>query len=214
MADPYDLLTLDEGKASLRIDVTDHLSDVLLASVITSVSRRLDLAIGPTVLRAVSSEVHSGGYPRLELRHGPVQAVSSVTEYQSTNPVPLTEQSATVEPTEGWYGERYAPDPTLYSGIVVRTISGFPARFWSGVGNVVCSYTAGRVADTASVDARIKEGARIVLRNWWRQYEQSAGGFDEFDVPQTNFPTFALPRAACEMLHDLWRQETGFGAYA
>lgn len=213
MADTYDLLTLTEGKASLRIDPNDHYSDELLAGVITAVSRRLDLAIGPTVVRSVSGEAHQGGYPRVELRYAPVQAVGQIREFQGTNPVTLTEQTTTLEPNDGWYGERYAPDPSLYSGIIVRTYSGYPARFWSGVGNVVCSYTAGRVASTSLVDSRIKEGAKLVLRNWWRLYEQSTAGFEEFEVPQSNFPTFALPRACCELLHDLWRQETGFGAY-
>lgn len=211
MADTYDLLTLDEAKTAVQIDLVDLRSDDLLASTVTAVSRRLDLAIGPTVVRSVSGEIHDGGHPRIELHYGPVQSVSSVQEYQTTSLVPLTENTASLNPTDGWYGERYMPDPSLYSGIIVRTVSGFNSRFWGGVGNVVCTYTAGRSTSTGSVDQRIKEGARIALRNWWRQYEQSAGGFDEFDVPRTNFPTFALPRACCELLHDLWRQEIGFG---
>lgn len=211
MADVYDLLTLDEAKDALRIDVADDRSDTLLASVITSVSRRLDTYIGPTVVRSVSGEVHSGGHPRIELRYGPVQTVGSVREFQSTNLVTLSENSATSEPTDGWFGERYAPDPTLYSGVIVRTYSGFPGRFWSGEGNVTCTYTAGRSTSTATVDVRIKEGAKLTVRNWWRQYEQSVAGFGEFDVPQVNFPTFALPRACCELLHDLYQPEVGFG---
>lgn len=212
MSDPYDLLTLAEGKATLRIDTTDVYRDDLLASVITMVSRRLDRYIGPTVARSVTDERRDGGHPRIELRYCPVQAVTYVREYQSSILVTLTEKQPATEPTDGWYGERYAPDPTLYSGVIVRTIGDFTQRFWDGVGNVVCSYTAGRVASTTSVDARIKEGAKLVLRNWWRQYEQSTGGFDEYEVPHSNFPTYAMPRAVCELLHDLYQPEVGFGA--
>lgn len=211
MSDPYDLLSLAEAKTVLRIDTQDTNNDTLLASTITALSRRLDEYIGPTVARAVTSEVHSGGRPRIELNYCPVQAVTLLREYQSTNPVTLTENTATLEPTDGWYGERYSPDPTLYSGIIIRTISGFDSRFWSGRGNVVCSYTAGRVASTTLVPDRIKESARLTLRNWWRQYEQSAGGYEEFDVPVTNFPKRSLPLAACMLVHDLWQVEVGFG---
>jgi hypothetical protein len=211
VADTYDLLTLQEAKSALRIDATDTYSDTLLAASITAISRRLDRAIGPSVVRSVSGEIHDGGHPRIELRYGPVQAVGTVWEYQTTSLQVLTENTAAVNPTDGWYGERYVPDASLYSGIILRTVSGFPTRFWSGVGNVVCTYTAGRSTSTGAVDVRIKEGARLALRNWWRQYEQSVAGFEEFDVPRATFPTYALPRACCELLHDLWQQEVGFG---
>lgn len=211
MADTYDLLSLSEAKSALKIDLTDVRADDLLASAITSISRRIDRYIGPTVTRSVTSEIHDGGYPLVELRYYPVTAVTSIVEYQSTHAVTLTEKTAAVAPTDGWYGERYVPDPSLYSGIIVRTIDDFRTRFWGGVGNVICTYTAGRVASTALVDARIKEATRLALKNWWRMYEQSTAGFDEFDVPSQNFPAYVLPPAVCSLLHDLAQPETGFG---
>lgn len=211
MADTYDLLTLAEAKSALRIDTNDVYSDGLLASAITAVSRRLDRYIGPTVVRSVTSEVHSGGYPRVELRFCPVRTVTSVVEYHTTSATTLTEKTLGTSPSDGWWGERYVPDPTLYSGVIVRTVGDFHRRFWEGGGNVVCTYTAGRSDTTGAVDARIKEGAQLALRNWWRQYEQSTAGFEEFEVPHSNFPTFVLPKACCELLHDLWQPEVGFG---
>lgn len=212
MADTYDLVTLDEAKSVLRISSTDLTNDTTLARVITTVSRRLDRCIGPSVARLITGERQSGGFPQIELNYGPVRSVSSVVEYQATQAVTLTEASGGVEPTEGWYGERYAPDRTLYSGVIQRRIDAYPRTFWSGAGNVVCTYTAGRVSTTADVDADIKEGALIMIRNWWRSYEQSTARFDEFDVPQQNFPTFAIPKATKELLYELWQPETGFGA--
>ncbi|HEU5394701.1 MAG TPA: hypothetical protein VFV36_07840, partial [Candidatus Methylomirabilis sp.] len=84
MADTYDLLTLTEAKSVLRIGVNDTTLDTELARVITAVSRRIDEGIGPTVVRAVTSERHQGGRSSVELHHGPVQAVGSVLEYQGT----------------------------------------------------------------------------------------------------------------------------------
>jgi hypothetical protein len=211
VADTYDLLTLAEGKSVIRVDTTDISYDDVIVRLITTVSRRLDEAIGPTVQRSVTDERHDGGRPRIELQYGPVSAVTAVTEYQSTVPVLLTEEVPGLEPVDAWYGERYAPNRRLYSGIIARRLGGFPYNFWCGAGNVVCTYTAGRSASTGAVDARIKEGAAVTLKNWWRTYEQSVGGMGEFDVPHVNFPTFAIPAAVREMLHDLTQRELGFG---
>lgn len=212
MADALDVLTLSEAKSVVQIGPADTSRDVELARVITTVSRRLDDAIGPTIVRLVTSERHSGGRHRIELYHCPVLSVSSVTEYQSTHAVNLTEETLGVEPTDGWYGERYRPQPSLYSGIIVRRLGGFNYNFWYGAGNIAVTYTAGRSTTVSLVDARIKEAAGVILRNWWRSYEQSVGGFDEYQVPQQNFPTFGVPRAAMDILRDLWEPETGFGA--
>lgn len=212
MADVYDVLTLDEAKSVVRISGTDNSLDTQLARVVTTVSRRLDDGIGPTIARLVTSERHSGGRHKIELYQCPVLSVSSVTEYQSTHAVNLTEETVGVEPTDGWYGERYKPQPSLYSGVIVRRLGGFNYGFWYGAGNVAVTYTAGRSTTVSLVDARIKEAAGVMLRNWWRSYEQSVGGFDEYQVPQQNFPTFGVPNAAMQILRDLWKPETGFGA--
>lgn len=212
MAHVNDLVTLAEAKSTLRVSVNDTASDSIIARVITSVSRRLDRCIGPSVVRAVTSEPHSGGRSRVELNYGPVQAFGAVIEYQTTSAVTLSQTVPGLEPTEGFYAERYAPEPSLYSGIIVRRIDAYERTFWSGSGNIVCSYTAGRSVSTGTVDAEIKEGALIMVRNWWRAYDQSAAGFGEFDVPTQNFPTYAVPNATKELLQNLWQSEIGFGA--
>lgn len=212
MAHVNDLVTLAEAKSTLRVSVNDTASDDIIARLITMASRRLDRCIGPSVVRAVTSEPHSGGRSRIELNYGPVQAFGQVIEYQTTTPLTLSQTVGGVEPTEGFFAERYAPEPTLYSGIIVRRIDAYERNFWTGSGNVVCSYTAGRSSSTTTVDADIKEGALIMVRNWWRSYEQSSGGFGEFDVPTQNFPTYGVPNATREMLQNLWQSEAGFGA--
>ena len=84
-------------------------------------------------------------------------------------------------------------------------------RFWSGKGNIVCSYSAGRSTFTAEIDDRIKEGAALFLRSWWRAYEQSVATMGEFEVATQSFPQCAIPQATKEMLRDVWLPQTGFG---
>lgn len=211
MADQYDVLTLPEAKHVLKIAPTDTSSDSTLTQVITAISRRLDTAIGPTIARAITDEYHDGGRTSIELFYSPVQTIGSIIEWQSGTSCVLTEQIGGSLPNDGWFGYRYKPNPRLYSGIIVRKIGEFDDRFWDGHGNVQCTYTAGRSTSTAEVDDRIKEGAALFLRSWWRAYEQSVATMGEFEVATQTFPQCAIPQATKEMLRDIWLPQTGFG---
>lgn len=212
MVDTYDVLTTTEAKQILSISLTDTSKDSSVERVVTAVSRRLDRLIGPVVQRAVTDERAGARGCHLELAYGPVSAVSSVVEYQGTTAVTLTEETPGVEPTDGWVGERYAPNPSLLSGVLIRRCSGSDRLWWEGHGNVVVSYTAGRAAATASVDARHKEAAGLMVRNLWRSYENTVGGVDQFDTPTQAFPAFAVPNAVKELLADELQTDDGFGA--
>lgn len=209
MSDPLDILTLPEAKSVLAI--SDTSTDTELARVITSVSRRLDTFAGPVVRRSVTSEVHSGGGSRIELNQGPVYAVASVTEYQGATATAVTAETAGTQPSEGFYAERYVPNPSLLSGILIRRVSGHDSCWYWGRGNIQVTYTAGRAESTGTVDPVYKEAAALMLRNLWRSYQQSTGGLAEFDIPAQNFPTFAIPKAVVELLADEMQPMVGFG---
>lgn len=211
MADTLDIVTLAEAKTALSIESTNTTQDTTLATVITTVSRKFDRAIGPTVQRSITSERHDGGQWWIELAWGPVSAVSAVTEYQGTTAVLLTNETVGTNPNDGFYAEPYDPDPSLLSGVIVRRVSGWDSAFYRGRGNVTVGYLAGRSIATTAVDARIKEAALITIRNVWRSYEQSIGGVDEYDVPSQSFPGFAIPNAAQQLVSELLRPEVGFG---
>lgn len=208
--DTLDVVSLEEAKVALSIGSADDTAGADLARLITAVSRRLDDGIGPVVRRAATHRA-SGGRRILELPLGPVYSVTSVTEYQGTSAVTVTEETLGTSPSDGWAGERYDPDPTLYSGLLVRRSGGSDMCWYPGQGNVQVVYTAGRAADTSAVDARHKEAAILMLRNLWRSYETSVGGVDEYDVPVGSFPTFAVPRAVKELLAREWQTHVGFG---
>lgn len=211
MSDPLDVLSLTEAKAILSVQASSTNYDTQLARVITAVSRKLDKAVGPIVRRAISAEQHQGRNfvrQRIELRWCPVTSISAVTNYLGATATLLTEATPGVNPSDGWLGERYAPDPSLYSGVIVRRAGLNP---WYFGDMVTVSYTAGRYADTSSVDARFKEAAALTLRNEWRPYQQGTGTLGEFDVPQQTFPTYGIPNAVRDLLSDEWKPEIGFG---
>ncbi len=200
MADALDILTLNEGKQAVSIALTDDTRDAQLAIYITTVSRLLDQRAGPTVIRTVT-ESRNGGRCWIRLRQKPISAITSLTEYVATTPTVLTAQTAGTQPAQGYVAEDYPPQPTLLSGKIWRTTAGAEIPFAAGRKNIVAVYQAGRSTST-SVDPRIKEAAGICLENLWRERQQSARRFDEYDVPILSFPTFALPRAAADLLSD------------
>lgn len=211
MSDTLDVLSLEEAKEAVRRGASDDRYDNVIARLVTTVSRRLDEAIGPVVSRTVTDERATGWRTKLELSHGPILSVSSVVEYQSGTGVTLTQETHASVPSDGYLPERYAPNPALLSGVLIRRVSGHDACWWEGHGNVLVTYVAGRVADTTSVDARHKEAAVLMLRNLWRSYENAVGQVDEYDVPVASFPAFALPNAVKDLLTEELQTSAGFG---
>lgn len=210
-ADPLDVLTFNEAILALSIGASDTTRTELVERVVTTASRRLDEAIGPVVHRTVTAEVHDGGGWAIELNHGPVSSIASITEYQGATSTVVTAESAGSQPNDGYYAERYAPNPSLFSGVIVRRTSGYDSAWPCGRGNVLVTYTAGRAATTGAVDRRYKEAAVLIVRNLWRTYENSIGQVDEYDVPAQNFPTFALPNAVKDLLREELQTSVGFG---
>lgn len=180
----------------------------VLTSAITAVSQRLDEACGAVVSRGSVTEYHDGGVTEIRLKH-PASAFASVTEYRGTAGVVLTRETVGTEPSDGYFAEPHKPDRALFSGLLVRRSGGMDHRFYRGRGNVAVVYTAGRYATTALVPDRFKEAAVLMLRNLLGASEPSTVEFGEFTVPGGRFPTFAIPKAARELLWDEWREIPG-----
>lgn len=191
-----DLLTLDEGKRACRISTGDSSENEDLEVYITAASELLDDHVGPTVARAVTNERHDGlnraqtGYrSAIILRWRPVLSFGSVT----VDGVALTQ-------TTDYHADPYPLDETLFSGVLRRRWGNLAGSWDYGTANIVCTYTAGRVASTTSVPARFKRACGIVLENLWRDREAGVEELGEFTVPRQSFPTFAMPRAAAQLL--------------
>jgi hypothetical protein len=199
-----DVLTLDEAKAALNLGGSTRY-DAELPAWITAVSGLLDSRVGPVVQRDIEDEAHDGSYGVIWVDHWPVAEFTEVTEYAYTTATILTAETNITKPDAGYFAERYAPDPTLYSGRLWRRAGGSASYFAVGSGNVVVSYTAGRYADTEAVGERFKTAARLMLQNLWASQRPNLGEVGEFEAPQSLFPRFSIPNAAKELLAGEWQ---------
>jgi len=207
----YDVLSTTEARQILGVGSSDTSKDTIITRLVTTASRRLDEAIGPVIQRSVTAEEHDGGGCTIELQWGPVSAISSVTEYQGETALVITADTPGASATDGYLAERYKPDRSLLSGMLIRRISGYDSGWYAGRGNITVSYLAGRVASETQVEPRHKEAAGLILRNLWRPYENSVGSTGDYDVPVSSMPTFALPRAVVDLLAEEMQSPVGFG---
>lgn len=199
-----DVLTLSEAKAALNLTGTTQYDEELPAWI-TGVSLALDSKVGPIVKRTITDEVHDGSDGHIYTNLYPVVSITSVKEYNNVTETVLTAETNVTKPASGYFAERYQNNPSLYSGLIRRSASGIAERYPLGSGNVVVTYVAGRFDDTVSVDERFKTAARLMLQNLWNSQRPSLGNVDEFEIPQQNWPRFAVPNAVREMLADEWQ---------
>lgn len=198
MSDPLDVVSLAEAKRMLSVGAVDTKDNDHLERLVTVVSRRLDKLVGPIVQRTVTAEQHDGCSGAVWTYLAPCEVITTVVE-----------DGVTLSASD-YHAEVYEPDPSLYRGEIVRLSGGWPT-FWSpGFHNVQVTYTAGRFEDTASVGAVYKEAAALMLKNLWRAYNENVGQVNEYDVPVSNFPTFAVPQVVRDLLHSELQPEVGF----
>lgn len=197
MADTLDLLSPTEASAALNTpsDSTE------LARIVTAVSRRLDTLCGPIVKRSVGPELHDGTTSLIILREPPVwtgaSAVMTVAEWDGSTSHMIV---AEVQGTPTAYD--YQLDPT--AGFLYRRSGGWDTRWTVGRRNISVTYTAGRYADTASVDPLFKQAAMLMLQHVYNntgsrnasQVGQPIG--DGFSFVSTI--SFALPNAVTDLL--------------
>ena len=157
MADPGDVVTLDEAKAFLNITVATF--DVELAGFVTAASRMWVNRVGP-VASSVFTEWYDGGVPQIALRQTPVLSVTSVVEsYGSTTRYTLTDQPLTGDgPTNAW---GYTID--MQTGLLTRRATGVAVPFATGRRTVQVVYTAGY----AAVPEDIKHAVLLLIMHLW-----------------------------------------------
>ena len=211
MAELTDLLTLAEGKIIVGLPSADTSSDTQLAEYISAASRTMDSSqhFGCTVQRFIADEVVSTvnragiRVPSVRTAYLPVYTFTAVREYVNGSMTSLTQELPTSSfPADVFWPMRYAPDRSIYDGKIVRRTGGVNSQFY---GDVLVTYTAGRVASTTAVPPDFKRACGLVLANAWREKEPSTDTVGDYTVPRSSFPTFAIPNAAKELLKDYWR---------
>lgn len=179
-----DVITVSEAASFLGI--ADTTQDDRLSLYVSAISARLDEGCGPIVKRQVV-DVLDGHASRLYLSAGPVVEVESVSVWDGS-------ESTDLDPAD------YRMDA---AGRLERIRSLFPCE-------VTVTYEAGRFDSTEDVAPVFKTAALVMLKNVWRMEQTSVAPFGEYDVPTQSFPTFAVPRAAKELLRGEWRVNPGF----
>jgi hypothetical protein len=202
MAAATDVLSLDDAKKVLSEGRFDTTREDIIARGVTGLSTALDEMFGPIVQRTITDELHDGGRLFVRLRHAPVSSITTLTEASGTTQTVLTAESFA---TAGDYLAQ-VDDDGLLDGRILRRSAFWHCNFAAGRQNIKCTYVAGRFANTAAVESRYGEALAISLISWFRAYTDSVQVVsDEFQVPYRNFPTFAIPMAAKQLLADQLR---------
>lgn len=177
-----DIIDIADARAQIR--ATGNTDDSLIAAYVSACSLTLDELYGPVVARSVV-ETHDidRWSDTIFLRTPPVRTITTVVEYTSAGvSTTLTGDTVSSKQTSGFWCR-------VPSGRLLRR-SGGSAACWPAGGSVTVTYSAGRFADTASVDARWKTACRLLFANVFRAEHGSGnvtfggeGGLPGFLVP-------------------------------
>jgi len=196
-----DLVTVSEAKSALRLGTTAN--DTLLAAWITAVSVRVDELCGPVVNRTVTAEAHDGGMTVVFPKLVPFSSVTTVTEYDTAG----TGTVLSAEDFDTKPANAYLVDGELLR----RRSSGGDSWFAYGRKNVIVTYVAGRVANTAAVTEQFKRSALIILAHMWREeHGQASTTFNTDDGLVTVGAGWAIPRRARDLLGNQMRPTASF----
>jgi hypothetical protein len=189
MADTLDVITLAEAKQALNASPASTTDDALLASYVTTVSRRMDQLCGPIVKRTVT-ETFDGSCGTVLLRWRPVMSITSVVDTGTT----LDPTTYTVTPATG----------------VLRKVNGlYLSAFRWGIASVVVTYVAGRFNDTGSVQEPFRRATAMLLAHLFRPEHgagsETFGGVEDYP----GLPGFFLPNAVRGLLGDELQRTPG-----
>lgn len=192
MPGPTALVSVADVKVHLNIPAADTTHDTEIQGFIDAAQPVIENIVGP-VIYATWTEWYDGGLPFIELRHGPVISVTSVTEYRGRNAYLLTQL---VDPSTAT-SYSYTIEPEIRR-IIRRSSGGTEESFPSGLGTVIVVYVAGR----ATVPPNVKLAAAELVRHLYQLTQQ--GGRPAFGGDATEgawLPAgFAVPTRVLELL--------------
>ena len=188
------LVSLGEAKEYLQINTTDRTRDARLLRFIEQLTPVIEFITGPIIQRTYQNERYDGGGPWIMLRHRPVVAVNSVTEYRGPIAYPL-QQIQTPD-----QGTIYSYQFETTGRIVRRTVGGGQTPFPLGANSIEVSYVSGRT----SVPANVTQAACELVRVHFQQTQQGrprpgTGGLDS-EEPGQQIMGFFVPNRVRELL--------------
>lgn len=207
------IMTVNDVKPRLGIDLTDTTRDAELVQFIAEISDVVEYIVGP-VRAQTFTEWHKAGGDQILLMRRPVVAITSVVEYVGTVSYVLSQQTPGVDGLNA-FGYFVYPD----EGIIERTAYGMPCWFgalpwlnakspaWmvatqtrAGMGRVQVTYQAGRTV----VPAHVLGGALELCRINYQQTQQSgrnpSRSSEVYDEPGQVIMGFFVPNRVRELL--------------
>lgn len=161
MTNPTDIVTLQDVKAHLRINMADVTNDMALMGFIAAVDDVISTECDD-ILPHHYDEYYDGGSYWIYLRHRPLLSVQNVEEgwgwfnyeldYQQVNTVPAGSMFA------------YSIDAPGISGITRRSAGNVMIPFVPGTKNIHIQYTAGR----ADIPPSVRLAALEIIAHWWQ----------------------------------------------
>lgn len=158
------LVELDDAKDYLNITTKTH--DGELLRFLAGLTPVVEFITGPILPKTYTNERYDGGRSTISLRHRPLIAVASVTEYLGPIAYSLTQISSRDQGTI--YSYEFDP-----SGSIIRTTSGGGTQaFPAGPDTVQVTYTAGFLKTPENVRLGLLEA----LRTSYQETQQAGGG--------------------------------------
>lgn len=145
------IVSLADVKRHMNMSLTDTTNDDEVQDFIDAAQALIEREIGPVVPKTYT-ERHNGGRCRINVDHGPIVSITSITEYYYGSLLHvLTSNEYVVDYTAGYI------DRTLPSGMRFD--------FQGSINDVVIVYVAGRIVP---VGANVRLGAKELTAHLWR----------------------------------------------
>lgn len=180
MAVATPIITKDQAKTFLNIDVTDY--DAELTDFVATASQMIANRIGHVAGSVSLDEWYDGGTERIALRNeGPIQSVTSVTE--SFGSIVYTLSQVTLD--TGSVADAYSYTVDLDRGLLTRRAAGIAIPFAFGVRNIHVVYVAG----FGTTPPDITHACQLLVKHLWEtQRGTSRPGADMAGATAYTFP--------------------------
>jgi hypothetical protein len=184
MANPTDVVTLQEVKAHLRMSQTDTTDDMALVGFISAVNDVIQTECDD-VLPKHFDEYYDGGSPWIYLRHKPILSVEGVEEGWGWYNYELDFQQSNTVPAGSMFA--YSIDSAEAGSVSRRSAGNVLIPFVPGVKNIHVWYTAGR----HEIPGSLRLAALEIVAHWYQNGQlrsmANSAGYSSFDAMNTDW---------------------------
>lgn len=184
MANPTDVVTLQDVKAHLRMSQTDTTDDMALMGFISAVDDVIETECD-VVLPQHYDEYYDGGNYWVYLRHRPILSVEGVEEGWGWFNYELDYVQVNTVPAGSMYA--YSIDAPEIGGITRRSAGNVLIPFVPGIKNIHVWYTAGRT----DIPGSLRLAALEIIAHWYQNGQlrsmANSSGYSSYDAMNTDW---------------------------